>query len=108
MSIKELVKRVYESKIRFIYYWNLGYGEFATPIAVVRDIGITLGLLKWLFNLSFGWKWDVVICIVCFLAFYIIGRILVGTKMIQFSNKLSNSYNPELVLINKIWEKLNG
>ena len=105
--MKELIKKIYQAKIKFVYFFNLGYGEVATPIAVVRDIGITLGLLKWLFNISFGWKWDTLICIVCFLIFYLIGRILVETNMTQFGNKLSNSYNPEISLLNKIWEKIN-
>jgi hypothetical protein len=104
--MREFLKKIYRAKISLMFYWNLGYSEFSTPIAVLRDIGITLTVLKILFKISFGIVTDILICTVTFLIFYAIGKILVANHMTQFQNKLSNSYNPELAAVRKIAEHL--
>lgn len=82
-----------------MFYFNLAWGEVSTPLAVVRDIGIILTFLKILFNISFGWKIDALLCLIVFILFTILGIVLKKTGMSDYQNKLNNSINPEISLI---------
>ena len=105
--MKHIVKQLYRLKIRLMFYFNLGWSELATPIAVLRDIGLTLTFLDVLFKINFGWRIDALICVFGFVFFLAFGILLKKTGMSDYTNRLNNSINPELKLINDIAKKLN-
>jgi|SRR6185369_6423261 len=106
-KIKELVKILYQFKIKTFFYFALGWAELSTPIAVVRDIAIILTFAKLVFGISFSYLLDGLICLGCFLGFIGIGWALKATGMSAYGNKLNNSVNEEVMLIRKIAERLN-
>jgi hypothetical protein len=87
-----------------MFYFSLGWNEFATPIAVVRDIAVILTFAKLVLNISFGWKFDALICLLSGLVFILVGFILKATGMSDYATRVSNSVNPQLMLIEKIYE----
>ncbi len=89
-----------------MFYFNLGWGEIATPIAVTKDILVTLAAINFLFKINFGLKVDLIICIGAFTFGISLGLILKFSGMSDYANKLSNSINPEMKLINKIAKHL--
>jgi len=105
--MKSLIKTLYQFKIKMMFFFGLGWNEFATPIAVVRDIAVVLTFAKLVLNINFGWKIDGLICLGSFVLFIFIGWILKLTGMSDFATKLGNSVNPELKLVRKIAEKLD-
>ena len=90
-----------------MFYFSLGWSEFATPIAVVRDIAVILTFAKLVLNISFGWKIDALICFLSGLIFILVGFVLKATGMSDYANRVSNSINPQVMLIEKIAEKLD-
>jgi fatty acid desaturase len=89
-----------------MFFFNIGWSEVATPIAVVRDIAIVLTFAKLVLNIGFGWKTDILICVISGLIFVLVGWVLKVTGMSDFATKMGNSVNPELKMINKISEHL--
>ncbi len=104
--MKELIKKLYQWKIRGMFYFGLGWNELATPIAVTRDIAIILTFAKLVLNISFGWKIDALICLISGLIFVFVGWILKKTGMSDYATRVGNSINPQVMLIEKIAEKL--
>lgn len=100
----EFIKFLYHTKIRLMFYFSLGWNEFATPIAVIRDIAVILTFAKLVLNISFGWKIDALICFLSGLIFILVGFILKATGMSDYATRVSNSVNPQLMLIEKIYE----
>jgi hypothetical protein len=87
-----------------MFFFSLGWNEFATPIAVVRDIAVILTFGKLVLNINFGWRADALICLLSGLIFILVGFILKATGMSDYANRVSNSVNPQVMLIEKIYE----
>lgn len=104
--MREFFKKIYRLKIRVMFYFNLGWGDLAAPIAVVRDIAIVLTFAKLVLNISFGLLINIAICFFTFSIFILIGFILKFSGMSDYATKIGNSVNPELKKINKIAEHL--
>ncbi len=104
--MSEFIKIFYRFKIKLMFYFGLGWNEFATPVAVVRDIAVVLTFIKLVLGISFGWKIDGLICIVSMGLFVLIGFIMKESGMADYGTKIGNSINPELQLIRQIWEKI--
>ena len=94
--MKQFIKKAYQFKIRILFYFSLGFNEFSTPIAVVRDIAVILTFAKLVLNISFGWKIDALICLISGLIFILIGCVLKITGMSDYAVKVNNSINPQL------------
>lgn len=104
--VVQILKIAYRFKIRLMFYFNLGYSEFSTPVSVVKDLALVLTFLNIVFKINFGWKIDVLACMFVFATFTGVGLILKKSGMSDFANRISNSVNPEIKKINKIAEKL--
>ncbi len=105
--VKDFIKKVYQWKINFVYFFGLGYAEISTPFDIVYKGSVILASLKILFKIEFSLLTDIIFCLVAYLLLFGVGKILTITKMTQYANRLSNSYNPELRLVRKIAEQLN-
>jgi len=103
----KLLKQLYRLKISAMFLFSLGFSELATPIAVVRDVGIILAALDILFHIHFSFITDVIICVVSFGVFILLGFILKTSGMSMFATKVNNSVSPEMQLIRQIAKKLN-
>ena len=100
----EFIKFLYHTKIRLMFYFGLGWNEFATPIAVTRDIAVILTFAKLVLNISFGWRIDALICLLSGLLFVLVGLLLKKSGMADYASRVSNGVNPQLMLIEKIYE----
>lgn len=105
--LRSASKAVYTSKIKVMFYFNLGYGEVSGIISMVKDIAIILGFAVLVFHFKLSVLSTIIICFTAFAAFILTGLVLKATGMSDFSNRMNNSVNPELKLINKIADKLD-
>ena len=103
---KEFIIFIYQQKIKLMFYFNMGYGEFSTPLAVIKDVGIILALFTVLLKVDFSWLTDIIICLSVIVGFVLIGIGLKLNGLADFNQRIGNSINPEIKLINKIAEKL--
>ncbi len=104
--MKDLVKTLYQWKIRTLFYFNLGYGEVSTSVSMVKDIAILLGFVVLVFKINLSIPVTVAIFTSMFLGFILLGFILKKTGMSDYATKMGNSVNPELKLVRKIAKKL--
>ncbi len=104
--MRHLVKTLYQWKIRTLFYFNLGYSEVSTTISMVKDCAIILGFIILALKINLPIPVTISIFVILFLGFILLGFILKKTGMSDYANKMGNSVNPEVKLINKIAEKL--
>lgn len=100
--MKQLVKTLYQLKIKLMFYYGLGYGEVSNTISMVKDVAILLGFIVVVFHVKLTVPVTVAIFAFMFLAFILLGFILKVTGMSDYATKMNNSVNPELKLVRKI------
>lgn len=105
--MRELVKTVYQWKIKMMFYYGLGYNEVSSLISMVKDVAILIGFVVVVFKINLSIPVTVSIFTCMFLGFILLGFILKKTGMSDYATKMNNSVNPELKLVIKIAEKLN-
>lgn len=104
--MKELIKIAYRWKIKVLFYFNLGYGEVVGIVNQVKDVAIIIGFLVLVLKVHINLKTSIIICIVSFGLFTLIGCILKFSGMSDYANKLSNSINPEIKMIPEILKEI--
>jgi len=104
--MRQLLKTLYEFKIRTMFYFQLGYGEVSSTASMIKDIAILLGFAVIVFKIQLSLRETLLISAVTFLIFILIGVILKKTGMSDFTTRMSNSVNPELKLVRKIAKHL--
>lgn len=104
--MKEIIRVLYQFKIRTMFYFQLGYSEVNSLVSLVKDMFILLGFAVIIFKIHLSAFVTMIICVVAFLIFVLIGIILKKSGMSDYAIKTSNSVNPELKLVRKIAKHL--
>jgi hypothetical protein len=105
-KMKAILKKIYEFKIRVMFFFNLGFNEVANMVSLVKDLAILIGFGVLVLKFHISLLNTILIAIATFLLFIGYGILLKITGMSDYQNRITNSVNPELKKINAIAKHL--
>lgn len=106
----ELFKQIYYYYIRATWYMGIAKGEITKPLQFWNETLLILIYLKTI-GIEPSINWTIFVYCLIYLAFIVIGKILVLLRVVSLNNRLANSQNPEILYIlekvNKIESMIN-